>query len=186
MFFFFLVVLPVLVFLPEVPKRLEDIRKNYKSIGYIIITTPVLIGTATFAIWLSDLIPILKWGLLGSNIAVAPASDSVTAIQNSSQEIPIWNLIQFSVFIIVLVAAITLFNYIEELEYRDSYKSVVVWALLHLFMGIPLFAVIPIFSVGIIYKMIKDRKGLGPAYVAHLFTNMVLVSILILLAISAL
>lgn len=84
-----------------------------------------------------------------------------------------------AIFVPIILLALLIFNFYEEAFYRDSLKDVVVWAALHLIMGIPIFAVIPIFTVGLIYKGIRDRKGLRTAYVAHLGTNLLLIGVVV-------
>ncbi|OYR56652.1 hypothetical protein DJ70_08020 [Halorubrum halodurans] len=66
-------------------------------------------------------------------------------------------------------------NYEEEEWGRDSWGHVAVWAVTHLVMGIPVFAVAAIFSVGVVYKQIHDRYGFDEAYAAHVATNTSLV-----------
>lgn len=180
--FLLLVVLPIYIERDSFIDRISDISNNYKYIIYSPIAFSILIVTLIFAFWLSNQIPILKWGWLGSNIVASPAGNSVEAMANSGQSFPIFSIIKFTAFITILVIAIVIFNYLEEEEFRDSYKEVGLWAALHLIMGIPIFAVIPIFSVGIFYKIIYDKKGLKAAYVVHLSTNMILVTLLIISA----
>jgi len=84
------------------------------------------------------------------------------------------------IFVPIILLALVLFNFYEEAFYRDSLRDVAIWAALHLVMGIPIFAVIPIFVVGLVYKEIRDRKGLRTAYVAHLGTNLLLIGFVVL------
>jgi hypothetical protein len=84
-----------------------------------------------------------------------------------------------AIFVPIILLALLIFNFYEEAFYRDSLQDVVVWAALHLVMGIPIFAVIPIFTVGLVYKGIRDRNGLRTAYVAHLGTNLLLIGVVV-------
>ena len=115
----------------------------------------------------------LQWGWLGINIVAAPLTAVAGAGSGSG------SLVLLAVVIALLVPALVLFNYIEEREYRDSWREVGVWAVSHLIMGIPLFAVFPIFATGIVYKIVHDRQGLETAYVAHLTTNCALLAIIL-------
>jgi hypothetical protein len=85
----------------------------------------------------------------------------------------------FAFFVLGLVVMCLIYNYTEEKVCRSSLLAVVLWALSHLIMGIPIWAVIPIFSVGLVYKAIYDRWGLDHAYCAHFFTNMTLVGVIV-------
>ncbi len=83
------------------------------------------------------------------------------------------------VFAPLAVVACVLFNYYEEQAiYRERYRGVFGWAALHLIMGIPIMAVIPIFAVGVGLKAIYDRRGQRAAYVAHVGSNVGLLAVL--------
>lgn len=175
--FLILVGIPLYLEKEQIPDRLNDIRNNYKSVIYAPISILILFSSLIFALLLAEQFSILYYGWLGENIAVSPAADSVEAVENTNS-LPIFEIFKFVVFISILLLAMLVFNYIEEEMFRDNYKEVLVWALLHLIMGIPILTIIPIFSVGVFYKILRDKKGLGAAYVAHLTTNLFIVSTL--------
>jgi hypothetical protein len=173
--FVLLVVVPVALQARELPARARSIRRGLRGVLYTPLALIVLIPTALVAFMVSRSLRFLQWGWLGVNIVAAPLTAVAGGTGNGS-------LVLLAVIIVLLVPALILFNYVEEREYRDSWRKVGVWALSHLIMGIPLFAVFPIFATGIIYKVVHDRQGLETAYVAHLTTNCVLLTIVLVSA----
>lgn len=204
-FFLLLVVIPVALHIREVPNRIRDLRVGIRGLIYVPVIVVVLFIAAAGAWLLAREITILQWGWLGENIIVAPISDLVPAQsqQVADPGSPVsgggggggggsasgaggsggstgigqqlGTTLTLVIFVPIMILALVIFNFYEEAFYRDSLKDVVIWALLHLIMGIPIFAVIPIFTMGLLYKAIRDRKGLRTAYVAHLGTNMTLI-----------
>lgn len=158
----------------KVPSRLASLRAGRKGLLLVPVAFGILMVMMVAAILLSDIFPILKWGWLGTNIAAAPIADISASAAASGGISPI-SLGGAVVFAAALAFMCLLANYVEEEQYCGSWKMVGIWACLHLIMGIPIFAVIPIFSVGILYKIIHDRWSLDHAYCAHFFTNMTLV-----------
>lgn len=183
--FVVLVVLPVYLNRGRLPGRLLALRRGWEqltarglwALGYLPLSLVVLFSAAFGAFALAELVPLLQWGWLGANILAAPLAPPENTAATPGID---WTALFPLALVPVIVAAMLLFNYEEERQYRDSYRSVGVWAALHLVMGIPLFAVIPIFTVGLVYKRIHDRYGLDAAYVVHFATNSVLVSVLVL------
>jgi hypothetical protein len=92
---------------------------------------------------------------------------------------PIDPVVLVALFVALLLPVFILFNYNEEHEYRDSWRAVGIWAVSHLIMGIPLYAVFPIFAVGAVLKLIHDYRGLERAYVTHLTVNCIVLSIIV-------
>lgn len=182
--FVLLVVVPVYLNRRRLPKRLAALGRGWRqltvrrwwSIGYVPLSIVVLFSAAFGAFALARLVPILQWGWLGANILAAPLTPPEGTATTPGTD---WSALLPLALVPIIVAAMLLFNYEEERQYRDSYRSVGLWAALHLVMGIPLFAVIPIFTVGLVYKRIYDRYGLDAAYLVHFATNSVLISILV-------
>jgi hypothetical protein len=171
--FVLLVVVPVVLQARKLPARIRSARQGIRGVIYVPLTLVVLIPTALLAYVVSRSLQFLQWGWLGINIVAAPLM-AVAGTGNESG-----SLVLLAIVIALLVPALVLFNYIEEREYRDSWRGVGIWAVSHLIMGIPLFAVFPIFATGIVYKVVYDRRGLETAYVAHLTTNCVLLAIVL-------
>jgi hypothetical protein len=195
--FLVLVVIPVAINIREVPDRVRDLQAGIRGLLYVPVTLVLLLVAAMGAWWLAQQVPLLQWGWLGENIIAAPISDLLPASDGAGgaggggaagptgnpstgvgQELGA--ALTLSIFVPIMVLALLIFNYREEAFYRDSLRDVVIWAVLHLVMGIPLFAVLPIFVVGLAYKAIYDRKGLQTVYVTHLATNLTLIGLIVL------
>lgn len=182
--FFVLVVFPVYLNRRRLPERLLALRRGWHqlttrswwSVGYVPLSLLVLFSAAAGAFALARFVPVLQWGWLGANIIAAPLTPPEGTASTPGTD---WTALFPLALVPIIVAAMLLFNYEEERQYRDSYRSVGLWAALHLLMGIPLFAVIPIFTVGLLYKRIHDRYGLDAAYAVHFATNSVLITVLV-------
>lgn len=185
--FLILVVIPVALRLRELPRRLRDVRAGLGGLVYVPGVLVVLTVSALGAVLLSEYVPLLQWGWLGTNIVAAPLADlapqpadsPTQSVGGGSVTTTLGPTLTLAVFVPVILLAFVVFNYYEEAFYRDSLRDVAIWAVLHLVMGIPLFAVIPIFVVGLVYKAIHDRRGVRTAYVAHLGTNCTLMLFLV-------
>lgn len=196
--FLLLVVIPVAINIREVPERVRDLRAGIWGLLFVPVTLVLLLLAAVGAWWLAQQFPLLQWGWLGENIIAAPISDLLPASESAGgagggggAAGPTGNpstgvgqalgpALTLAIFVPIMVLALLIFNYREEAFYRDSLREVVIWAVLHLVMGIPLFAVIPIFVVGLAYKAIYDWRGLQTVYVTHFATNMVLIGTIVL------
>ncbi|MBC7074415.1 hypothetical protein H5T58_03500 [Candidatus Parcubacteria bacterium] len=157
----------ILAGLPTIPKRLKSLKKGILGIKYLPITLLVAIGSATGMIFLSEILPFLKWGWLGYNFVLIPIEE---ALDNSSF---LWLVGGWIIIILVCFIA----NYWEEEEFRKNYYKVGMGAFLHLLMGIPLWGIVPVFLQGVIYKYIYDKHSLDHAFVAHFATNLFIITI---------
>jgi membrane protease YdiL (CAAX protease family) len=79
-------------------------------------------------------------------------------------------------FVPILIYMLLHLNYYEELYFRRNKKLVMLWAFLHIAMGVPLHVVIALLPAGFIYKYIYDKYGINNAFAAHFATNIFLVS----------
>lgn len=182
--FIVLVVVPVYLHRGRLPDRLVALRRGWRqltaqrwwTVGYVPLSLLVLFTAAAGAYALAQLLPLLQWGWLGANIVAAPLAPPEGTASTPGVD---WAALVPLALIPIILAAMLLFNYEEERIYRGSYRAVGIWAVLHLVMGIPLFAVLPIFAVGLVYKRIYDRHGLDAAYLVHFTTNTVLIGILV-------
>lgn len=181
--FFILIVIPTYMHRDSVEDKVRKLHENKKAVKYILLTIPTFFIFFYLSLILSQIFPILQSGWLGMNIAFLPIRDLTPSQVYLSQNLAFY--VVLVLFIEIIMTAIVVFNYLEEQYYRDSYRQVGLWAILHLVMGIPLFAVIPIFSMGVIFKKIKDKHGLDQAYAAHVFTNLTFLSILSLYSLLA-
>jgi membrane protease YdiL (CAAX protease family) len=169
----------------ELTNRLSDIKTGARGLLFVPVSIAVLGITAYLGYTVSQMFQPLQWGWLGYNFLLAPVQD--TAVSNGSAAGAAnagglvsnvggiaFNVIFFALIIFVLV----LFGHDEERLFRDSWTHTGLWAVLHLIMGIPIWALIPIGSVGIVYKLVHDYRSLEEAYVVHLFTNLCLIAVL--------
>ena len=81
---------------------------------------------------------------------------------------------------LILITVLLEVNYWEELLFRKKWWLVVLWAFFHFLMGIPLYAVIVIFVLGIFLKKIHDKYGLENAFAVHYFYNFTLFTIVMI------
>jgi hypothetical protein len=169
--FYGMVVGSIFIALPEIPQRVKSFRRGAKGIKYTPLTLLVLLGSAIGAFFLAEALPILKWGWLGYNIIFDPSGGE------EGKGIGIGT----TMILIIAFLGCFLFNYWEEKNFRESYPLVALWALLHLIMGISLWAVIPIFCSGLVLKHVYDKYSVDHAYVAHFTTNASLIILLIIL-----
>jgi hypothetical protein len=150
------------------------------------------VGIGWVAFRIADQFPLLKWGWLGYNLIFTPfmSFQPISADQlqcelkiNLSILDPIALLFLVVIASIVggiavfILAACLIFNYWEEETFRESKISVIVWALLHIIMGIPLWGVIPIAAVGFFFKYIYGKHSLYHAFTIHFATNATLLAI---------
>ena len=66
-------------------------------------------------------------------------------------------------------------NYVEELYFRRSKKMVLVWALIHIAMGIKIHMALMLIPVGFLFKYVYDKKGLNDSFAMHFATNILVV-----------
>lgn len=145
----------------ETKPRIMQLLSSWKGIKFTPITIAILMLYAMFAYPILDSIPILNWGWLGYNIALGPYGDQ--------------GLFGILPFVPILIYMLIHLNYYEELYFRKNNKLVLLWAVLHVAMGVQLHVVIALLPVGFIYKYIYDRHGIGNAYAAHFATNVFIV-----------
>ena len=164
--------------IPYTVERIKALAAGVKALVFLPVAWITLAVTAGIAIYAAEQFPILNWGWLGTNIIAAPLSQTIQekAANPSLQIGTVETLWLIAVFAIIIYACL-MFNYYEEKGFRQSLKAVVIWALLHLTMGIPIYAVFPIFSLGILYKYIHDHYSLNHSYCLHFFTNMSLFAV---------
>jgi hypothetical protein len=69
---------------------------------------------------------------------------------------------------------------IKELYFRKSKKMVIVWALIHIAMGIKVHMALLLIPIGFLFKYIYDKKGINHSYAMHFGTNILVVIALFL------
>jgi len=177
--FVVLVVVPVIIGSREIPARLRDLRAGLWGVAYVPLLWLVLFPVAAMSFWVASYVPVLQWGWLGANIIVEPLADAGGGGGGSGGGSSGPSLMAV-VLVPIIALAFLLFNYYEEQPlYRDSYRGVAFWALLHLVMGVPIAALAPLGAMGCGFKWIYDRHGQAVAYAAHFGSNMGVLALIV-------
>lgn len=175
-FFIVLIFIPFLCEIKNIGERFKDAWEGIAGLKYVPISLTVLFSTAFPFYFLAEVLPFLQWGLWGFNIATLMVMESEGT-----------NVLFVILSILFLGLLMLVFNYYEEDTWsRENNWNVLIWALLHLVMGIPIWAVFPIMATGFVYRQVFLKKSQEEAYVSHLFTNVsLLVVIMILMLMTA-
>jgi len=155
-----------LLLIKETKGRLKNLKNGIRSMKYAPLTFGILIAYIVFVFEYADTIPILNWSWLGYNIAFGPYADE-----------GIWGIMPFIPILIYMFIHI---NYVEEFYFRKSKKMVLVWALMHIGMGIKIHMALILIPVGFLFKYIYDKKGLNHSYAMHFATNLLVIMTLFL------
>ncbi len=150
-----------LALVKETKKRIVDLKKGLRSMKYAPIAYGILFAYIFLAFEYVDQIPFLNWSWLGYNIAFGPFADQ-----------GFWGIVPFIPLLVYMFIHI---NYVEELYFRKSKKMVVVWALIHIAMGIKIHMALVLLPIGFLFKYIYDKKGLEHSYAMHFATNVLIV-----------
>jgi len=159
-----------LLLIKQTKSRLRDLKKGIASAKYAPITFGIIIAYALFGFDFLDSIPFLDWSWLGYNIAFGPFADQ-----------GIWGIIPFVPLLVYMFIHI---NYVEEFYFRKSKKMVIVWALVHIAMGVKIHTALILIPIGFLFKYIYDKKGINHSYAMHFTTNVLVVVSLFLSFIS--
>lgn len=150
-----------LLFVKDTKKRILDFKKGFSSSKYAFFSFSILLVYIIFGFTPLNSIPILNWSWLGYNIGFGPFADQ-----------GLWAIIPFIPILIYMFIHI---NYIEELYFRKTKKMVIVWALIHIAMGVRIHTALALIPLGFLFKYIYDKKGINHAYSMHLTTNIMVV-----------
>ena len=159
--YYVLTVAASLALIKETKKRIVDLKKGIRSMKYAPIAYGILFAYIFLAFEYVDEIPILNWSWLGYNIAFGPFADQ-----------GFWGIVPFVPLLVYMFIHI---NYVEELYFRKSKKMVVVWALIHIAMGIKIHMALLLLPIGFLFKYIYDKKGIEHSYAMHFATNVLIV-----------
>ncbi len=159
--YYVLTVAASLALVKETKKRIVDLKKGLRSMKYAPIAYGILFAYIFLAFEYVDQIPILNWSWLGYNIAFGPFADQ-----------GFWGIVPFVPLLVYMFIHI---NYVEELYFRKSKKMVVVWALIHIAMGIKIHMALVLLPIGFLFKYIYDKKGIQHSYAMHFATNVLIV-----------
>ena len=149
---------PSLLLIKETRSRLRDLKSGLCSLVFLPVTIGGLAAFVLLAVNAFSKMPILNWSWLGYNIALGPfASTGVMGI------LP---------FVPLLVYMLVHVNYFEEMYFRKNAKLVVLWAFLHIAMGVAVYVVLVLLPLGFLYQRIYFKRGLNHAYALHFVTNL--------------
>jgi membrane protease YdiL (CAAX protease family) len=149
---------PSLLLVKETKSRLRDLRSGLRSLVFLPITIGGLVAYVLFAAGPLARIPVLNWSWLGYNIALGPfATTGVLGI------LP---------FVPMLVYMLIHVNYFEEMYFRKNVKLVIIWAFLHIAMGVAVYVVFALLPLGFLYQRLYFKRGLNHAYALHFVTNL--------------
>jgi len=98
--------------------------------------------------------------------------------RNSIKYAPISFGILVAYVLFVLLYMFLHINYFEERYFRKSKKMVIVWALIHIAMGIKIHMALVLIPIGFVFKYVYDKKGVQHSYAMHFATNILIVCML--------
>jgi membrane protease YdiL (CAAX protease family) len=154
---------PSILLAKETKTRLSNLKSGYKALIFLPLTVSVLVIYVIFAIEFLSNIPILNLSWLGYNIVIGPFADQ-----------GVFGILPFIPLLIYMLIHV---NYFEEFYFRKNVKRVVIWALLHIVMGVALYVVIVLLPLGFFYRYILNKYSINHAYTLHFATNLVLIGI---------
>ena len=154
---------PSILLAKETKTRLSNLKSGYKALIFLPLTVSVLVIYVFFATEFLSNIPILNLSWLGYNIVIGPFADQ-----------GVFGILPFIPLLIYMLIHV---NYFEEFYFRKNVKRVVVWALLHIVMGVAVYVVIVLLPLGFFYRYILNKYSINHAYALHFATNLVLIGI---------
>lgn len=154
---------PSILLAKETKTRLSNLKSGYKALIFLPLTVSTLVIYVIFAMEFLSNIPILNLSWLGYNIVIGPFADQ-----------GVFGILPFIPLLIYMLIHV---NYFEEFYFRKNVKRVVIWALLHIVMGVAVYVVIVLLPLGFFYRYIVDKYSINHAYTLHFATNLVLIGI---------
>jgi membrane protease YdiL (CAAX protease family) len=154
---------PSILLAKETKTRLSNLKSGYKALIFLPLTVSVLVIYVIFAMEFLSNIPILNLSWLGYNIVIGPFADQ-----------GVFGILPFIPLLIYMLIHV---NYFEEFYFRKNVKRVVVWALLHIVMGVAVYVVIVLLPLGFFYRYILNKYSINHAYTLHFATNLVLIGL---------
>jgi membrane protease YdiL (CAAX protease family) len=154
---------PSILLAKETKTRLSNLKSGYKALTFLPLTVSTLVIYVIFAMEFLSNIPILNLSWLGYNIVIGPFADQ-----------GVFGILPFIPLLIYMLIHV---NYFEEFYFRKNVKRVVIWALLHIVMGVAVYVVIVLLPLGFFYRYILYKYSINHAYTLHFATNLVLVGI---------
>jgi len=156
-------VVPSLLLVRETKSRLSNLKEGLRSLVYLPLTIGGLLAYVLLGMDFFSRIPILNWSWLGYNIVLGPYAET--------------GLLGILPFVPMLGYMLIHVNYFEEMYFRKTAKLVVLWAFLHVAMGVAVHVALVLLPLGFLYRYIYMKRGLNQAYALHFVTNLVIVSV---------
>jgi hypothetical protein len=147
----------------ETRTRLLNLRSGASALLFLPLTVTPLVLYAIFAKDFISQIPLLNLSWLGYNIALGPFADN-----------GVYGILPFIPMLVYMLIHV---NYFEEFYFRKNIKRVIIWAFMHLAMGVAIHVVFVLLPLGFFYRYIVNKYSVNHAYTLHLATNIVLVAI---------
>jgi membrane protease YdiL (CAAX protease family) len=160
--FYAITVVPTLLFAKETKTRLRNMRQGLRALAWLPLTVGGLLAYVVFAMDFLSKVPVLNWSWLGYNIALGPSAD-----QGLYGVLP---------FVPMLVYMLVHVNYFEEFYFRKNVPLTIIWAFLHVAMGVAVSIALALLPIGFLYKYIYKKHGLNQAYALHFATNIIVVA----------
>jgi len=154
---------PSLLVAKETRARLLNLKSGVKALLFLPLTVSVLVIYAFFGKDLVSQIPLLNLSWLGYNIALGPFGDK--------------GAVGILPFLPMLVYLLIHVNYFEEFYFRKNVKRVIIWAFLHIAMGVAIHVALVLLPIGFFYRHIYNKYSVNHSYTLHLATNLVLIGI---------
>lgn len=154
---------PSLLIVRETKTRLSNLKNGVKGLFFLPLTVGALLTYVIFGKDFLSQIPILNLSWLGYNIALGPFGNH--------------GVFGILPFIPMLVYMLIHVNYFEEFYFRKNVKRVIIWALMHVAMGVAVYVALLLLPLGFFYRRIFNKYGINHAYALHFATNLVLIGI---------
>src|SRR5437868_7674550 len=113
---------PSLLVAKETRARLLNLKSGVKALLFLPLTVSVLVVYVIFVKDFVSQIPLLNLSWLGYNIALGPFGNK--------------GLFAILPFVPLLIYMLIHVNYFEELYFRKNIRLVILWAFLHVAMGV--------------------------------------------------
>ena len=133
------VVGPSLLLVGETKSRILSLKKGRRALAYLPLTVLPLLAFAIFAVNFLSSVPFLNASWLGYNIAIGPFGNQ--------------GLFGILPFLPLFFYTLLHVNYFEELYFRKDVKRVVIWALLHIAMGVAIYVALALMPLGLFYSI---------------------------------
>ena len=156
-------VVPTLLLVRETKPRLKNLKNGLRSLVYLPLTVGILMSYVVFAMGYLSQVPILNWSWLGYNIALGPTADQ-----------GLWGVLPFLPMLVYMLIHV---NYFEEMYFRKTALLTIIWAFLHVAMGVALHVALALLPLGFFYKYLYKKRGLDYAYALHFATNIIIVAV---------